>query len=969
MTKLSSVVSAPWISRRIVTVLWALPVAVAASMATAQTAPPKKADPADTLETVIVTGSHIRRTESETPSPVQVLSAEQVHESGYTSLKDVLNQLTANGQGTLSQSFSGAFASGASGVALRGLNVGATLVLIDGHRMAPYPIGDDGVRSFVDISNIPFDTIERVEVLKDGASAIYGSDAIAGVVNIILKKTYEGAQVTADGGTSSHADGNTYHVSGLWGMGNLGSDGHNFYLSAEFRQQNQIRFMDRGGLFTQRDFTSTGGLNTNLGAANELTGTTPRAAYPGFVVDPATGNIAGFFPGCNATSFAANQCTYQDTWDQIQPATKNYNFVGKFTQTLAEGWEGSVQGTYFESKAEQVGPPSRANTGGYQGTGVGPGIPPFLPDPVGPTTIPSTNPSFPAGTGLTSGLLHDTLLNLGPTVTNTDAKSVRVIADINGHISGWDVEGSVGFTEVKLYLDGQGYTDPANLQAALNSTTAPFLIDQPNSAAVNDFVAPPLHIGDTSKLSFGHLGVTRSIIDLPGGPLGVAVGADYLQRYQHATAPLPVQNGESANFSNNFTVGLQQVASGYAELLAPIVKQFELDAAVRYDHYNLSGGKASPKIGFKFTPLPELALRGTASKGFRAPGPAENGKAGQSFFAGTANDPILCPNPGNPNTPGNFPIQCVVNIPGLQGSNPNLKPETSKAFTFGVVAEPFKELSATADLYSIEIDNQIVPGGGGVIVRGNNLSPLQYVEPDGTQQLVTPPVAPITYQSISYVNANTTKTDGLELGLDYHHVFDGIGEFKSNANWTFIRRYDVTIAGTTYSLAGTHGPTFYSGDTGNPKSRVSWSNSFSRANWSLTATMNYISSFSVIDPSATAFNQAPQDTCLNSLSNQGGAAGVDYSNVLGNGIIPPQTSCTVKHFTTLDLYGRVDVTEHLNIHASILNVTNTHAPPDWATYGGGGGVAPGTGSVPWNPSLHLQGAIGPFFNLGVTYKF
>jgi iron complex outermembrane receptor protein len=235
--------------------------------------------------------------------------------------------------------------------------------------------------------------------------------------------------------------------------------------------------------------------------------------------------------------------------------------------------------------------------------------------------------------------------------------------------------------------------------------------------------------------------------------------------------------------------------------------------------------------------------------------------------------------------------------------------------------------------------------------------------------LVAPPVAPITYQTIGYINANTTKTDGLELGFDYHHVFDGIGEFKSNATWTFIRKYDVTIGGVTYSLAGTHGPTFYSGDTGNPKSRVSWSNSFGRGNWSLTATMNYISSFSVIDPSATAFNQGPMDTCLNSLSNQGGAAGTDYSNVLGNGIIPPQTSCTVKHFTTLDLYGKIDVTEHLNIHASILNVTNTHAPLDWATYGGGGGVTPGTGSVPWNPSLHLQGAIGPFFNLGVTYKF
>jgi iron complex outermembrane receptor protein len=155
----------------------------------AQTAPPQSTD---TLTTVVVTGSHIVRTDSETPSPVQVITSVDLQESGFTNTQEVLKNLAANGQGTLSQSFNGAFASGAAGIALRGLNVGYTLVLIDGHRTAPYPIGDDGQRSFVDVANIPFDSIERIEVLKDSGSSTYGSDAIAGVINIILKKTYEG---------------------------------------------------------------------------------------------------------------------------------------------------------------------------------------------------------------------------------------------------------------------------------------------------------------------------------------------------------------------------------------------------------------------------------------------------------------------------------------------------------------------------------------------------------------------------------------------------------------------------------------------------------------------------------------------------------------------------------------------------------------------------------------------------------
>jgi iron complex outermembrane receptor protein len=916
------------------------------------------------LTEIIVTGSRLQRTDTETPSPVEVITAIEMQQSGYTSTQDILHNLTANGQGTLSQSFSGAFASGAAGIALRGLNVGSTLVLIDGHRMAPYPIGDDGQRSFVDVSNIPFDAIERVEVLKDGASAVYGSDAIAGVVNIILKKSFQGASATADGGTSSHGDGTQYHVSGIYGLGDLDSDGHNFYISAEYKRSGEIKFTDRGGIFTQTDFTSTGGYNVTPGVANPLNGGLPRSGT-GYITDP-SGNvpgIAGFMPGCNATQFAANQCTYHDTWNQIQPPTENINVVGKYTQKFADTWEGSFQVSYFEGKSQQVSGPDRAFVGGFQGVTSGPGVTPTLVAPLGPTTIPSTNPSFPTGTGLTTGNLTYTFLNLGPLITETDSKAYRAIADVNGKVAGWDLEFSAGFTEVALSIDGFNYVNPGNLQTALDSTTDPFLVGQQNSAAVDNFVAPMLHTYDTSKLSFGHLGASRQVLTLPGGPLGVAFGADYFQRNQFAVAPADVANGITPNFSNNFTVGTQQVASGYLEVDAPIVKQLDIDAAVRYDHYNLSGGRASPKIGFKYTPIPEFAIRGTAAGGFRAPGPAENGRSGQTFFAGTASDPILCPNPGNASTPGNFPTQCVINIPGQQSTNPALKPETSRSFTFGVIFEPFRDFSATIDLYSIQIDHQIVSGGPETTVRGTNLSPLPFIEPNGSTALVTPPVAPIAYTTISYVNANTTKTDGADLGFKFHHNFEGIIDWTSSATWSYTHKYDLEIDGTTYHLAGTHGPTFFTGDTGNPKSRVQWSNTFTHGPASLTATVNYISSFSVLDPSSQAFGEGPMSTCLDALSNQGGAAGTDYAGVLGNGVVPGATSCNVNHFTTLDLYGRYDITDNFNVHASVLNATNAKAPLDWGTYGGA------LGEVPWNPSLHQAGAVGAFFLLGATYKF
>src|SRR5215469_11406587 len=150
------------------------------------------------LQTVVVTGSIIKRTDFATPSPVQVMTSEDLQQSGYTSVSDVLRNLAANGQGTLSQSFNFAFAGGGSGVALRGLTVGGTLTLVDGQRMIPYPLSDDSQRNFVDITQIPFQVIDHIDVLKDGASAEYGSDAIAGVVNVVFKRTFTGATVTAD---------------------------------------------------------------------------------------------------------------------------------------------------------------------------------------------------------------------------------------------------------------------------------------------------------------------------------------------------------------------------------------------------------------------------------------------------------------------------------------------------------------------------------------------------------------------------------------------------------------------------------------------------------------------------------------------------------------------------------------------------------------------------------------------------
>ncbi len=902
---------------------------------------------------VEITGSNIRRTAAETTSPLQVITAEQLKASGYTSAQDVLQDLTANGQGTLSQNFSGAFATGAGGVALRGLTVGATLVLIDGRRMAPYPIGDDGQRSFVDISKIPFDAIERIEVLKDGASAVYGSDAIAGVVNIILKRQFKGATVSGDVGSSSRGDGRTVHLAGTWGLGDLAQDGRNVYVALEGRKQRPILYADRPGLLTQTDFRSSGGYDITPGRPFPLA---PNpASATGYVRDPS--GTKYFMPGCDATKLAAGACFFTDTWSQVQVPTENLNLVTRYTQTLADDWQLSVQGTLFRGKAETNAPPGVSRSTGFQGITSGPGVVPRLLPVVPRTTIPSTNPSFPASAaaaGLTEGFLTYTFLDLGPRKTTTDSTATRLIADLQGTWGRWDLNAALGLTEVTLDVTGRHFINPARLQEALNRSTDPYKVGQANSDAVKAFIAPELAVTNTSKLNFVHAGAATELAKLPGGALALGLGADYYERRQDGRAPADVANGLVGGFSNNFTIGRQKVASVYGELLAPVTRALQLEAAARYDRYNISGGKTSPKLGFKFTPVKELALRGTWSRGFRAPGPAENGTSGQTFFAGASNDPVLCPD-GNATTPGNFPTQCSVAVGSVQSTNPALKPETSNAVTLGAIFEPTPNLSFSLDYYRIRLKDQIVTGGDSVVVRGSNLTPIPQVQPDGTVRDVAPPVAPIAYKTSSYINANATTTSGLDFGTRWRTRLAELGQYKTELMVSYILKYDLTIGDTRYALAGTHGPFVVSGNTGNPRMRVQWSHAFARDDWSVTATLNHIGSFNLTDPS---FGYTD---CLTALD--GNLASTIWADVIhgDNPRVPEGVSCKVASFTTVNLSGRWRLSKALELHGSVTNLFDRGFPADWNTYGGG--------TAPYNPSLHGAGAIGRFFSVGASYTF
>jgi iron complex outermembrane receptor protein len=890
------------------------------------------------LERAYVTGSNIRRTDAETPSPVEVITAEDLKKSGYSSIADVLHNITANNMGSLTQANPAAFAAGGSGVSLRGLTVGATLVLINGHRMAPYPMPDDGERSFVDLSAIPFDAVERIEVLKDGASSVYGSDAIAGVINVILKSSYVGTSASAEGGTSYKGDGSTKHASATTGWGDLETDGYNAYIAFEYRSQDQILLSSRPYL-DRTDWTNSGGVNLTQGVNNVTVVEGLPGSITGYLVDPlnpinantlAPAPVA-FYPGCNATALNAGQCSYVNRNLAIQPSTQNIDLLGKFTKQLEGDWQMNVQGSVFNSQAQQAGVYNATTPLGFFGLttlAFGPNVnPPVQYNAANfpyVITVPANYPGNPLGRP--AGLVYD-FPDLGATRQQTNTTSYRLVGEIQGSYAGFDLDASIGATSVVTNLANINYISISGLQTALNNLT--YIVGGKNSQQVLSQIAPFASSNSQSDLDFLTLRATRELMPLPGGPLSIGAGFDFTHNALNEQFPGSFASGDQASPIYSFAVGDQNVTAAYAEVVAPLLKNLEVDASARIDYYTQFGADTTPKLGIKYEPIKELVLRATYSQGFRAPNIAESGNAGST--SGVLNAAI---NPTNGQ---------LIYVPNIQLSSSNLKPEKSDSYTAGFIWEPSKYINVSVDYYNIDLKNQIISVG--------QLGENQYLYPQLYGVKFYPNLPNIAYDTYPFINASQTKTSGVDIDLQGKVDLGAFGHLKTDFEFTRMFSYNVTLPQLgTFQLAGTHGPSFVSGDTGTPKDRAQWIIDWSRGPLDVTGTVNYISSYGVEDPSYGS------PTCASSLVS------------IFNGNQPPSNFCRVASFTTVNLNARYQINKNWEIHAAIDNLFNREAPYDLETFGSAGNGAE-TGGAPYDPALAQDGAIGRFFTIGARYTY
>jgi iron complex outermembrane recepter protein len=897
------------------------------------------------LEQVTVTGSNIRRTSAETSAPLQIITRKDIERTGKQNISDVIRSISADNQGSIPTAFTNGFASGSSAVSLRGLGVNSTLVLINGRRTAPYGLADDGSRTFVDLNTIPLEAVDRVEILKDGASAIYGSDAVAGVINVILRKNYEGGSVGFNLGTSYREDGTDRRLNGSYGFGNLDEDKYNFFVTLEGSRVDAIAQSNRRSFLGTQDLRPYGFFDNRRGAPFAGGGNFPNGdgiysgATPyGTVRTP--GTAAGNFGRTNLTpcpeiSPITGVCLFDTTpYIDIQPETSRFNLFSRGTFQLHEKVQAYTEIGYFYSDTKSRGTPSGVVGGG----GYNPNDP-F--NPVFPTvqaTLPVGHPDNPFNS---PRLLSYLATDFGGRNGETTNQVLRFIGGFTGDVNGFEYDLGGGYIRSDLDQSRTGFILIPVLQAGLDSGV--YRIN--NRAAVPqsfyDAAAPKIKNSASSSIASVDGKVSRGLFDLPGGKFAVAVGGEYRVE-QSNTPPVPGTNdGSVIGLGYSAFKGDRSVYDGYIEADAPIFKFLELDAAFRHDQYSDYGASNTPKFGFKLTPIKEFALRGTYSEAFRAPGATESGAGGASL---------------------GFTNIAIVSI-----SDPSVRPETAKSFTLGAILEPISGTSASIDYYKIKRRNEIVQADPVAIIgnlprSGDALSDIAGLTPNS--RIYYDEQGQISAVSGPYANANRTTTSGLDIDLRQKISLKEIGVLSASVSWTHVIGFKRILAdGSAFEYAGTHGPYVLSSAGGTPRDRGTFNLTFDRANWSVTGTINYVSSLRAVDnrneflsdQGDGTFAPSGQEGTYFVLNGQDGQPGCGVYNPDGTQF----RGCRIGSFITGDLFGKLTLNKSWELTGSILNVTNELPPFDPYTYGGQN----------YNPSFAQAGAVGRFYNVGIKYRF
>lgn len=673
------------------------------------------AEESASFERIAVTGSRIQRKDMETASPVTVIDAASIKAEGFTSVDQMLQAQTSMAGAAVGSSTN----NGADGIAqvdLRGMGSQRTLVLLNGRRMVNSGSGAD---SAVDLNSIPVAMIARVEILKDGASAVYGSDAIAGVVNIITKKDFEGFQIDLNGGATDKGDGENGDISALYGFN---TDKGNYTIGAAYSDR-------RGVIQSDRDWTTPG-------ASSFL----PNGSLGGLIKDE-NGNWVERDWGYDYT---------QDSY--YQTPSERYSLFANMTQELSDDIIFNADVLYTKRKSSQQLAPQPAN---------------LMLD----VCVPGQNTlecididADMASAGIVAddkGLVNyrKRMNDVGPRIYKQDTDTLRASIGVEGALDvhtgmNWDLSYTYGKNKASTSVENS--INGALMTNAIYANQDAWFTGQPvTDADLLNSVSYSEQADGGNEQHVLSAGLNGELFELDAGAVGFAIGAEYRSESGYYNPDPIVVAGESTSAQQDPTDGDYNVISVYQEVSVPFTEKLTGEFALRFDEYSTFGNASTWKIGLTYEATDDLMLRAVAATGFRAPSVSElyGGNSGSYDYL---DDPW-----GNALDP-----QILVN----RTSDENLQPEESDSYTAGLVYSPsyVEGMSLTLDYWRFKVDNAIArldtqAGLKDCFAGDQSACETFNIGPNGDLDNLTN----------SLTNVGTQDTSGIDFNLAYN--FEGLG--------------------------------------------------------------------------------------------------------------------------------------------------------------------------------------------------
>jgi iron complex outermembrane recepter protein len=918
---------------------------------------------------VEITGSNIKRADKEGTSPIQVITAKDIQQSGAKTVLELLKQVPALGtDGFNDVSNQNGFSRGVATASLRGLSSTSTLILINGRRLTPSAFANpnNGTSTLYNLNSIPLSSLERVEVFKDGASAVYGSDAIGGVINFITKKDYQGFDVAVRAGANDDYEFARQGVNATVGFGNLNNDGYNIFLSGDYSRRERSAIAD-----TTKDVEQNlyGRINFRLNPFFSSISNSPiffRERAPGtnsypvnatsiitLNCDPSRQLVGG--PQFNILPTNTNLtnrrfCNFNgDRFSESQNKGTDLSFLAVGTLKLGANTTAFAEASYAKSdRFTTASPRTIVGTAPTTNFLVGGLAAPFQ------AVLPIGHPDnpFPTARAAVSYRFENI-----PGGNDFSIKATRLLGGLRGDVAGFSWESAVLWDESRRNETNLGFFYLPTLRTLVTQNRSLA------SLAADPTLTRPVTNTGTASIFQWDAKVTGEFWNLSGGAIGFAAGGEY-RREKIELNPDPANaRGEILGLATTAQSGSRNVESGFIEFRLPFLKNWEVDAAGRVDKYPGIKANFVPKVGTKWTITDSLAARASYSEGFRAPAVSQVSPGGAQFFLNGINDPVRCPDGQTP-LPGAEQLDCSKSISGIGGANPALKPETSKSYTAGLVISPSTTFEATIDYFKIRKEGEVALLGATDLLNNPQNYPANLIVRDtnpatflvGANGQVIPNSGPLLAVATPWTNQGSTETSGVDLNVKFDNAIGKFGKLTTNLNSTYILSYRRAEApgDIERNVVGANGglSDFKTTSPSIPRIKGRIQTAWSLESHTTTLALNYVSQISLLRRTDGTQVYATPFCHYGAPAPRGASAGGGLPNFA---TVFPDT-CATPSWTTVDVGYAYTGIKNLTLGISILNVLDTKAP-----------YAPGFTTLGYDSNLH--NGTGRYFNLSARYAF